>query len=408
MKPKLDTLAERRFGGPDWDELPRLSQYFAQKATECDRSGAFAHENYELLHRHGFLALPIAREFGGYGGGLVDHVRLLDQVAQGDASTALVLSMYLNQHAAQARLKSWPRALYEEVARASLEQVSLINSLNYEPELGSPVRGTGVLGTVATKVPGGYRISGHKRYATGSVGLRWFTVAARDENNVRGNYFVTADSPGLTIVETWDHIGLRGTASHDLILDNVFVPEDRLVRLFDNKKGGASENVLMGWVIASWNAIYLGIAKAARNFLVTYLQDRTPGSLGYPLAQAPHVRARVGRIETLIRAADRINLSIAQDYDREPGSISNVDAGVSKQIVRDYAIEAVQLAAGAMGNAGLSREYPMERHLRDVQFGPNHPPGADVVEKIAADAAFAHAAPSVAEFPRAPFPIADV
>lgn len=391
MSQKIErSAADPSSGGPAWHELPRLSRVFGEKAGANDRVGAFAFENYKLLHEHGFLALPIARQFGGYGGGLLDHVRLLDQVAQGDASTALVLSMYLNQHAAQARIKSWPRRLYEEIARKSLEAPSLINALNYEPELGSPVRGTGVLGTVAVKVPGGWRISGHKRYATGSVGLRWFTVAARNENNVQGNWLVEADSPGISIIEHWNHLGLRGTASHDVILDNVFVPDGLLTELFDIRKERSS-NVMKSWGVASWNAIYLGVAKAARNFLVTYLEGRAPGSLGFPLAQLPHVRDRVGRIEIMICAAERINLSIAKDFDLAPGSVSELDAGASKQIIRDYAIEVVQLAVTTMGNAGLSREYPLERYFRDVQFGPNHPPGRDVINSLAADHAFGHA-----------------
>lgn len=397
----MKTRVEDRVGHPtepDWDQLPKIVRYFAKKASEYDRAGSFAFENYEILHRHGFLALPIAREFGGYGGGLSEHVRLLDQVAQGDASTALVLSMYFNLHGAQGRMKSWPRSLYAQVARDSLEKVSLINSLNYEPELGSPVRGSGVLGTVARQVPGGWRISGHKRYATGSSGLRWFTVAARNEENVRGNWFVTADSPGITIIEKWDHLGLRGTASHDLILDEVFVPEDRLVGLVESRKAGSETAGGKSWSIVTWNAIYLGIAKAARNFLVTYLQERAPGSLGHPLAQLPHIRERVGRVELIIRAAERLNLAIAHEFEHGPGHRLDVDAGMSKQYVRDYAKEAVELAAATLGNAGLSRDYPLERHLRDVQFGPNHPPGADVINKLAADAAFLHAEASITEF----------
>ncbi|QGM97575.1 acyl-CoA dehydrogenase family protein [Methylocystis parvus] len=383
---------------PEWDKLPQIVRGFAERAPDYDRSGSFAYENYEVLHRHGFLALPIGREHGGFGGGLRDHIHLLDQVAQADASTALVVSMYFNLHGAQARSKSWPTSLYTKVARESLERLSLINSLNYEPELGSPVRGSGVLNTVARRVPGGWRVSGHKRYATGSVGLRWFTVAASNEENIRGSYFITADSPGISIIENWDYVGLRGTASHDLILDNVFVPEDCLVGQFDNRKSGGDAVVVKGLSIVTWNAIYLGIAKAARNFLVTYLQERSPGSLGYPLSKLEHVRDKVGQIETLIRVAERLNLSIVDDFENGAERELDVDAGISKVIVRNHAKKAVELAAGTMGNAGLSREYPLERYFRDVQFGPNHPPGSDVVRKLAADASFLNAGSSLSEF----------
>ena len=383
----LKTAPTFQPAAPNWDVLPELSKYFSRKASEYDREGKFAYENYELLHQHGFLALPIAKEHGGYGGSLEDQVRLLDLVAQGDASTALVLSMYLNMHAMQARLNSWPAPLREKVIKASLAELSLINSLNYEPDLGSPVRGTGTIGTVAVKVDGGWLISGHKRYATGSVGLRWFMVTARNENNVQGTWFVTADSPGITIVNKWDHLGLRGSASNDVILENVFVPDGHLVGLYKSGKFDSNPH-LKTWGVVSWNAIYLGIAKAARNFLVSYLRDRTPGSLGFPLANLPHIREQVGRIEVILSVAERVNLSIARDFDRDPASVSQLEASASKQVIRDDAVKVVQLATSMIGNAGLSREYPLERYFRDVQFGPHHPPAADVIWKLAADAAF--------------------
>ncbi|MBG0808275.1 acyl-CoA/acyl-ACP dehydrogenase [Methylosinus sp. H3A] len=281
VDPQLGSKTE-----PDWGGLPQIVATFAAKAAGHDRTGAFAFDNYEQLHRLGFLALPIAREFGGLGGSLRDCLRFLGAVAEGDASTALVLSMYFNLHGAQARTRSWPTALYSRIARDSIEQLSLINALNYEPELGSPVRGTGVLGTVAREVSGGWRVSGRKRYATGSVGLRWFTITARTEQNVRGNWFIEADAPGLTIIENWDHLGLRSTASNDLILDDVFVPKDHIVGLMD-KDPGERRGPGRSWSVVTWNAIYLGIAKAARNFLVDYVSRRAPGSLGHPLAELP-------------------------------------------------------------------------------------------------------------------------
>jgi alkylation response protein AidB-like acyl-CoA dehydrogenase len=372
---------------PDWSELPFIIESISSKAADHDRSGTFAFANYERLHRHGFLALPIAREFGGIGASLRDCLRLLEQVAQADASTALVLSMYFNLHGMQARRRTWPEPLYARVAEESLKRVSLINALNYEPELGSPVRGTGTLETVARAEPGGWRISGRKRYATGSAGLRWFTVAARNEDGFRGSWFVEADSPGISIVENWDHIGLRATASHDVVLSDVFVPYDHLVSLATGSANGAPAGG-RNWSNATWNAIYLAISKAARDFLVAYLRSRAPGSLGHSLAELPHMQDAVGRIELLIRAGERLNLAMVDELDRGLNAPFDIDDAMTKLFVRDYAKEAVQIAAGAIGNAGLSREFPLERHLRDIQFGPNHPPASDVIRRIAADSAF--------------------
>lgn len=374
---------------PQWDELPRLSRYFASRAAHYDETGSFAFENHALLHQHGFLALTLPTDYGGAGGGLSEVCRVLDWVARGDAPTALVLSMYYMQHHRQARERTWPEATYREVVATSLREPGLINSLANEPELGSGARG-GTFGTTATKVDGGWRLSGHKRYSTGSVGLRWFMVAASKAGEEKRGYYwlVPQGAPGLRIVETWDQLGMRGTASHDVILEDVFVPDSALLgeRLV-GRDGPAS-----GWSAAAWNSVYLGVAKAALDVLVDFAEARVPTSLGHPISQLPAIRQKVGQIELLIASADRLTRSLAHDLDHAPQTVSFQDAGAVKQYGRDHAIQALQLAVGAVGNAGLARGFPLERLFRDVQFGPHHPPFGDVIERGAADAAFARRA----------------
>lgn len=374
---------------PEWDELPRLSRYFASRAAHYDDTGTFAFENHALLHRHGFLALTLPEEYGGAGGSLTDVCRVLDWVARGDAPTALVLSMYYMQHHRQARERSWPEAIYREVVETSLREPGLLNSLANEPELGSGARG-GTFGTVATRVDGGWRISGHKRYATGSVGLRWFMVAASKAGEAQRGYYwlVPQGAPGVRIAPTWNQLGMRGTASHDVVFTDVFVPDGALLgeRIVGRDGAGA------GWSAAAWNAVYLGVAKAARDVLIDFAEQRVPTSLGHPIAQLPAIRQQVGQVELLITAADRLTRGLAHDLDHAPQTVRFQDAGVVKQVGRDNAIRAVQIAVAAVGNAGLARGFALERLFRDVQFGPHHPPFADVIERGTADAAFAQRA----------------
>ena len=103
---------------------------------------------------------------------------------------------------------------------------ALINALRVEPDLGTPARG-GLPATIARKTPDGWSLSGRKIYSTGSPGLTWTIVWARTDEEVPrvGGFLVRKDAPGRRIEETWDHTGLRASASHDVIFENTPVPE---------------------------------------------------------------------------------------------------------------------------------------------------------------------------------------
>ncbi|MFN5408709.1 acyl-CoA dehydrogenase family protein, partial [Bradyrhizobium sp.] len=79
---------------------------------------------------------------------------------------------------------------------------------------------------IARRTPDGWRISGRKIYSTGAPGLSWMLIWARsDEPKPRvGGWLVPGDAPGVSIVESWDHLGMRATGSHDVTLDDVLVP----------------------------------------------------------------------------------------------------------------------------------------------------------------------------------------
>jgi alkylation response protein AidB-like acyl-CoA dehydrogenase len=164
---------------------------------------------------------------GGLGAGARDAVRIVNIFGKADASTALVLSMHYIQHLLMVRSTRWPGRLVRKLARETVEGVALINALRVEPDLGSPSRG-GLPATIARKTETGWRLSGRKIYSTGAPILKWYTVWAKtDEPDVRvGLFLVPAGLPGTRIVETWDHLGLRASGSHDVVFDDVVFPLD--------------------------------------------------------------------------------------------------------------------------------------------------------------------------------------
>src|SRR3979411_3032471 len=204
-----------------------LAAEFTARAAQHDRDASFPFENFKDLSEAGLLALTVPTALGGHGAGALDTARILGIIGKADPSTALVLSMHYIQHLVMARSTRWPGRLSRKLARETVEGVALINALRVEPDLGSPARG-GLPATIARRTKTGWRLSGRKIYSTGAPILKWYAVWARtDEPETRvGLFLVPAGLPGTRIVETWDHLGLRASGSHDVIFEDVTFPLD--------------------------------------------------------------------------------------------------------------------------------------------------------------------------------------
>ena len=204
-----------------------LATAFAERAPLHDRDGSFPFQNFDDLSKAGLLALTVPAALGGGGAGAAEAARILGIIGKADPSTALVLSMHYIQHLVMARSSRWPARLSRKLARETVEGVALINALRVEPELGSPARG-GLPATIARRTETGWRLSGRKIYSTGAPILKWYAVWARtDEAETRvGMFLVPAGLPGTRIIETWDHLGLRASGSHDVIFEDVVFPLD--------------------------------------------------------------------------------------------------------------------------------------------------------------------------------------
>ncbi|MBA1290341.1 acyl-CoA dehydrogenase family protein [Pseudomonas japonica] len=365
--------------------LENLTTALAATAQAYDESGAFPHANFALLHRHGLLGLTVPAALGGGGASLSQARRVITAVARGEPSTALILVMQYLQHTRLQDSTSWPAHLRTRVATEAVQQGALINALRVEPDLGTPARG-GLPATVARRTPEGWRISGRKLYSTGSHGLTWLSVWARsdDDDPLVGAWLVPKASPGVTIVDAWDHHGMRATCSHEIVLDDVLVPLDHAVSV---SRWSAPQSELdatgLLWMAVLLSSVYDAIAQAARDWLVVFLQDRAPSNLGAPLSTLPRFQEVVGHIDTLL-FANRSLLDAAAH-----GLTAPAHAGQIKYLVTGNAIRAVELAIEAAGNPGLSRANPLQRHYRNVVCGRVHTPQNDAVLAGVGKAAFA-------------------
>jgi len=369
--------------------LARLSSQFAATAADHDRSGAFPRPNFEALQSHGLIGLVAPAAYGGGGASLATARRVIAAVARGEPATALILTMTYLQHHALARSDSrWPPHLRERVLRDTVDRGALINALRVEPALGSPARG-GLPGTVARREGSDWRIDGHKLYTTGIEGLWWLAVWARtDEAAPRtGVFLVPRDAPGVRVIASWDHLGLRASGSHEVVFENVAIDLDHAVDLRapgDWAPDAGSQTDIdahatqQAWMTVLLASLYDAVAQAARDWLVSFLNQRAPGSLGAPLASLPRVQEHVGEIAALLRT-NRVLLDDATRAVDEGRAQPATDSGLLKYTVTNNAIRAVELALQLSGNHGLTRQNPLERHYRDVLCSRIHTPQNDAI-----------------------------
>lgn len=358
----------------------------AATAGDHDESGAFPHENFRKLQEYGLLALTAPVAHGGRGAGLADAATVIGEIAKGEPSTALILVMqYINL--ATLPGERWPEHLVRRVLADAATNGALINALRVEPELGTPVRG-GLPATTARRTGDGWSLSGRKIYSTGIAGLTWCIVWGRtDEEEPRvGAFLVPAKADGLRIEQTWNPLGMRATASHDAILDNVRIPLDHAVDIRRPEEWKERDGSQTAWMAVLLGALYDGVARAARDWLVQFLHDRKPANLGAALATVPRIQQAFGEIEELLVTNARLLRSAARDADAGEAP-SSTESSLLKLTVTENAILAVEKALRLTGNHGISRNNPLERHYRNVLCGRIHSPQEDTVRIAAGRAA---------------------
>lgn len=358
-----------------------LAARIAPRAAEYDRENRFAFEDFEDLKRSGYLALTVPEADGGMGANLGEFVRAQGRLAIGNGATALGSTMTLSTLGREAQFHAWPKGIRTRVFAAAAREGATVNSIATEPELGSPSRG-GRPNTTATEVEGGWLINGRKTWSSLSPILDFFLVFAGVTGDDRtGDFLVTKGAEGLSIIETWDSLGMRATGSHDVLLEEVFVPDADVVRVGGARKNadpGASDH--RAWGSLAVSATYLGVAEAARNVAVQYARDRVPTSLGKPLATLPTIQSRVAEMDIALLTGRTLVWTAADEWDTSrdgrPGFPGRVAA--AKMVASNNAVDVVDKAMRIVGGSSLFKELPLERYYRDVRAGLHNPPMDDV------------------------------
>ncbi|MQY28727.1 acyl-CoA dehydrogenase family protein [Nocardia aurantia] len=364
---------------PDLSEpaLTALTTEIAATAREYDRSGAIPEAGLAAAHRGGYLTATVAARYGGPAVDPIGLARILIALGAGDPSVALIAANNLNTHQTQAAHGIWPDDVYTDLVRRSAVAPALVNAIRAEPELGAPARG-GLPATVARRTADGWILNGRKTFATGGTALAYHVVwAVTDENPPRvAHLLVPADAPGITWHETWDHLGLRASNTHDVEYADVPVPSANFAEIPFTDGVYRDPAVAAGPTSFGHVALYVGVARAARTAFADFARTRIPTALGRPIAETERIQTVAGEIEAQIVQAETLLFGtlalLAAGEPPVPHRLSLIKAQIARSVVA-----AVQTAVAALGNAALTRHNDLERHLRDVLCVRVHPPQED-------------------------------
>lgn len=346
-----------------------LAAEFATRAADHDRDNTFVGENFDRLRESGYLRLAVPRELGGLGASLRQICYAQATLAQGCASTALAVNMHLFVTLMQ--VYRWRKGA--PGADGALRRIA--DGAVFMSSGGSD----GIWPSAkAVKENGGYRVSGRKVFCSQAPVADVLATMAVYDDPAEGPVVLMMGVPmaaeGVSIVETWDTLGMRATASHDVVLDDVAISEAQVVaRRPWGRLDPALRNagVHFAPTVAS---VYYGVAAAARDEAVRVAGERRLPD-GTPIAQDPTTQRLVGQMDVKLRTAWWSLLGaleeIGDEYEANDGALAPLM--IAKRQIVTEAIAVVDLAMESVGGSAYFKRSPLERAYRDVRAGAFHP-----------------------------------
>jgi alkylation response protein AidB-like acyl-CoA dehydrogenase len=359
------------------DEARRLAPRFAARAAGTDRDGAFPADDFAELKSAGFFGLMVPARLGGSGAGFARYAEVAYELARGNGATALIFNMHASVTGALS-------GVTDELAEAlGLPPDALTARDQYLKAAASgswyavamSERGAGSrlsrLATTYEPVDGGYRIRGAKTFCSGAGHADAYLVAARSATDPsQVSQFLVPAGEGLRVEPAWDALGMRATASHDLHVD-VTVPSAALLGGVEGLALAVAQ-LAPHWMVASYAAVYVGVARAAVDAAVEHVLARDLGGL-------PAVRARIGRADAAVAAAHLVVREAARRVDEAPGDAeTNRWVWRAKLLAGSTAAEVAASMLEAAGTSAMRRGHPLERLYRDARAGSLQPATGDV------------------------------
>ena len=225
-------------------------------------------------------------------------------------------------------------------------------------------------------------LSGRKTYSTLLPVINYFSVSAAIEGEAATGEFYVERSTGVGMEETWDTLGMRSTGSHDLLLDQVFVPQSALIAITPDGQKRQRPNDGIGYLMFI-AACYTGLAAAARDYAVAFARSYRQDSLGTPIGELPLIQQQLGLNEAELLSIRAYLYTMARRWDDEPEhpGLLKPDFALAKYMAVNGALQIADRAMRVVGGSSLFRAHPLERIFRDIRAGVHNPPIDDLVLK---------------------------
>jgi alkylation response protein AidB-like acyl-CoA dehydrogenase len=364
------------------DKARRFGQrVLAPRAAKYDREASFPIENFRDMHPEGLLAICIPKAEGGLGADFPTYCIAAAELGRYCGATALSWNMHVcstlwsGALADDLPMSAPDRAAHNTRRHVHYRRILDGGALYAQPfsEGGAAAAGVVAFGTEARPVEGGFLVRGKKIFASLSGAADYYGVLCTErgegEAASRRNTLylaVPALARGVSVVGDWDPLGMRGTVSRTLLLDDAFVPEQEMLM-----PRGVYFEAAARWphMFLTLSPTYMGLAQAAYDFTISYLRGELPGT--------PPVKRRMYPTKQI--AVAEIHIQLEQTKALWFQAISEAGPDPSKeQVLRAYAAQATvmenanAIAAKALrtcGGQAMLKTLALERIYRDSRCG---------------------------------------
>jgi len=362
-----------------------LAKEFAEIGPVADSENRFPVEIVPRYKDTGLTTLGVPKRFGGMGGDIWTVARVSRELAKGDPAIALAFNMH------QIMVGNLRGILEDETRERFFSDVVAGNKLICGAFSEERAGLMGLADTVA--VPdgeGGWRISGRKTWGTlcqGADVVVFNATITEPDGNLpddlgqhaarEGVFILSMDNPGISIVETWDTMGMRGTGTHTVVFDSAAAPPDSYGGHFRSKLFGEFE-----WNALLFAGVYCGLAEKVYEETREILKKKSLGATmegaDVALKGLGHVHHGLGRMcletEVATRTLESTARILLEGRDADWNIVSrSAFIGVTKVVATETAISVADQALRLVGGGSFRRGHVLERLYRDARSGPFHP-----------------------------------
>ena len=338
-------------------------------SSEADEAlGTLCAASVEALVASGALRMKLPRVLGGFEADLVTQMEVLERLAMINPAVSWCAMV-------GATSLAMPGAFLPDAGLARMFADGQI------PRGAIVVTPTGV----ATPVGGGYRLNGRWGFASGVRHAQWLVAISRVERSADAPpelHFMVLPVAQCEILDNWQVVGLRGTGSCDVVVDNIFVAQEMSFALTDvPRRGGALYSIgLPGFVAYEHAGFALGVARRVLDGLVTLVQSKKRGYApgGNNVAERGSVQRLIGHAEMRLRAARALAVEVNEQVWELACAGQPISAEIQSAVrsAATYATEvSVEVVTDAFRNAGAGAIYAshfMQRCLRDINVAAQH------------------------------------